>query len=215
MTPQRATDLRKEAALCDRGPVSTTAFVSPPAIAVVALVTYLGIEPLMRKGAGRELTTASFEHYSTALVASIGLLIPAIAIALRFLDVTIVGPLPPFLAWLLLLPLLLAIPLRWWSMATLGEAFTRTLRILPGHAVVQSGPYRAIRHPGYLANLLAFPPAGALIADSCVFGLLALVVQVTAYIYRIGYEEEMLATHLGAAYAEYQRRTWRLLPWIY
>src|SRR5215472_13542435 len=42
------------------------------------------------------------------------------------------------------------IGLRWWSMIVLGRFYTRTLLMTANHTVVRSGPYRVVRHPGYL-----------------------------------------------------------------
>jgi protein-S-isoprenylcysteine O-methyltransferase len=44
--------------------------------------------------------------------------------------------------------------LKAWAMRTLGGYYTRTLRVAPGQTVVRAGPYRVVRHPGYLASLL-------------------------------------------------------------
>jgi protein-S-isoprenylcysteine O-methyltransferase Ste14 len=39
--------------------------------------------------------------------------------------------------------------LRWWSVATLGRLFTINVAIRPGHQLIESGPYRHVRHPAY------------------------------------------------------------------
>jgi protein-S-isoprenylcysteine O-methyltransferase Ste14 len=41
--------------------------------------------------------------------------------------------------------------LRAWSMHTLGAYYSRTLRSATGQGVVDTGPYRLVRHPGYAA----------------------------------------------------------------
>jgi protein-S-isoprenylcysteine O-methyltransferase Ste14 len=43
---------------------------------------------------------------------------------------------------------------RLWSVLTLRERYTRTLLTHDGHAVERGGPYRWVRHPGYLGSLL-------------------------------------------------------------
>ena len=111
--------------------------------------------------------------------------------------------------------LFLGAGLRYWSMRVLGRFFTRTLRVAQGHELVQLGPYRLIRHPGYLANLLAYASATTLIARSGLFGAAVLVALGLAYVYRIYHEERMLLTTFGESYREYQARTSRLVPWVY
>ena len=44
--------------------------------------------------------------------------------------------------------------LRWWSVATLGGLFTVNVAIRAGHRLIESGPYRYVRHPAYTAVLL-------------------------------------------------------------
>ena len=46
-------------------------------------------------------------------------------------------------------------------------------------------------------------------------GLLLLIPGVWLTIARIDAEEALLASEFGDAYAEYTRRSWRLVPWTY
>lgn len=107
------------------------------------------------------------------------------------------------------------IGLRLWAMRTLGAYFTRTLTVQAGQSVVQSGPYRLVRHPGYLALLLFLTGYNALVSGSAVMGGVALVVMALAYTRRIPAEEAMLVSELGDAYRDYQKRTWRILPFVH
>jgi protein-S-isoprenylcysteine O-methyltransferase Ste14 len=107
------------------------------------------------------------------------------------------------------------VALRYWSMLTLGEFFTRTLIVLPGHSIVTAGPYRVVRHPGYLAQLVVLT-AGCALASLNLW-LVALIGPplVAAYAYRIQAEERMLASQFGEAYQGYRSRTWRLFPGVF
>jgi methyltransferase len=60
-------------------------------------------------------------------------------------------PFVPGLAAVMLALLVLAVALRWWVIATLGERWTTRILLLPGAAPVTGGPYRVLRHPNYLA----------------------------------------------------------------
>jgi methyltransferase len=41
--------------------------------------------------------------------------------------------------------------LRWWCIATLGPRWNTRVIVVPGLALVASGPYRWLRHPNYVA----------------------------------------------------------------
>jgi methyltransferase len=62
----------------------------------------------------------------------------------------------PATAWMLLGGLAIfgmAKALKLWAIASLGERWSFRVLVLPGRALVASGPYRWIRHPNYLAVL--------------------------------------------------------------
>ncbi|OFW25985.1 MAG: hypothetical protein A3H97_11140 [Acidobacteria bacterium RIFCSPLOWO2_02_FULL_65_29] len=45
----------------------------------------------------------------------------------------------------------LAKALKWWAIVSLGSAWTFRVIVVPGAALVESGPYRYLRHPNYIA----------------------------------------------------------------
>jgi len=47
-----------------------------------------------------------------------------------------------------------ALVLRWWTLATLGERWTTRVLVVPGEELVSSGPYRWLRHPNYLVVVM-------------------------------------------------------------
>jgi methyltransferase len=44
--------------------------------------------------------------------------------------------------------------LRYWAILSLGERWTTSVMVLPGAPLVESGPYKYIRHPNFLAVAL-------------------------------------------------------------
>ncbi len=103
--------------------------------------------------------------------------------------------------------------LRLWSMATLGAAYTRTLRTEAEQQVVDAGPYRVVRHPGYLGSLLIWLGFGLTTRRlPVVVGVGVLVGR--AYQRRIGAEEDLLGRDLPG-YADYAQRTKRLIPFVW
>ena len=125
-----------------------------------------------------------------------------------------VGRLPEPFAWSGLAIMVGAVGVRVWAARTLGASYTRTLRTSTGQQLVQAGPYRLIRHPGYAASIALWLGAG-LATSNLVIVLLVLAVVSAAYRARIVAEEAMLLDAFGEDYRAYSRRTWRLIPWVY
>lgn len=98
-------------------------------------------------------------------------------------------------------------------MRTLGAFYSRTLQTREEQTVVETGPYRLVRHPGYLGSLLIWT-GFALSSRSLpvVVGVTGVVVH--AYGRRIDAEEQLLDRDLPG-YGDYRRRTWKLIPLIW
>ena len=106
------------------------------------------------------------------------------------------------------------IALRVWAAITLGRFYTRTLRTSAGQTVVRAGPYAAIRHPGYLADLIMWLGFG-LCSESWLAIASICSAMGFAYTRRIDAEEKMLRANLGEAYETYSMNTARLVPRVY
>jgi protein-S-isoprenylcysteine O-methyltransferase Ste14 len=104
--------------------------------------------------------------------------------------------------------------LRAWSMRTLGAYYSRTLRTTSDQTVVQDGPYRVIRHPGYLGSMMVWT-GFAVTSGSAAAAVAVAALMGNAYRRRIASEEAMLAGRFGRAYAQYSQRTKRLVPFIW
>ena len=104
------------------------------------------------------------------------------------------------------------IAFRWYSILVLGKSFTVDVATRPEQRVVESGPYRLIRHPSYTGSLLTL--LGVLLCCVNWLSLLAMAIGIAGYAYRIRVEEAALAEGLGDEYRDYMRRTRRLIPFI-
>jgi len=98
------------------------------------------------------------------------------------------------------------------AMWTLHGLYTGHLGIQPGHQLVTSGPYRYVRHPGYLSYILCLTGIG--LALSSIVTLVMTILVIPLLLSRIEREEEMLATEISE-YQGYMRRTKRLIPLVY
>jgi protein-S-isoprenylcysteine O-methyltransferase Ste14 len=103
--------------------------------------------------------------------------------------------------------------LRLYAIQVLGKFFTVTIGTRSDQRVVESGPYRLIRHPSYSGALIIL--FGAALTFTNWLSLLAIVPPFIGYAYRIAVEEAVLKNDLGDDYREYCRRTERLIPFVY
>jgi protein-S-isoprenylcysteine O-methyltransferase Ste14 len=115
-----------------------------------------------------------------------------------------------FIAGLMLM--IAGLALRWYSIWVLGTSFTCEVTTRPGQEVVQSGPYRWVRHPSYTGGLITI--LGMLLCCANLASLAAVAVAAAGYAYRIRVEERALVTNLGSEYSDYMRRTKRLIPFL-
>jgi len=100
-----------------------------------------------------------------------------------------------------------------WSLATMPLRQLRvTPEVAPNAKLVASGPYRFIRHPMYLSVLVT--TISLVIHHFTAWRLAVWCVLLVALILKIQFEE-MLLRERFPEYREYQRRTKRLIPFLY
>jgi protein-S-isoprenylcysteine O-methyltransferase Ste14 len=104
------------------------------------------------------------------------------------------------------------IALRWYAVVTLGRFFTTRVQTTDDQVVVESGPYRVIRHPSYTGLLLTI--LGILLCSTNWISLACFLVVVPGFAYRIRVEERALIDALGDPYRDYMLRTRRLVPFV-
>lgn len=101
-----------------------------------------------------------------------------------------------------------------WAMAS-NRFFSGFVRIQKerGHATISSGPYRFVRHPGYV-GMLTLGLATPLVLGS-VWALIPAGLMVVVAVIRTVLEDRTLSRELDG-YAAYARKVrYRLLPWIW
>ena len=136
----------------------------------------------------------------------------AVFAANRFSEWALPNPRLCFIASLCVFAL--GLLLRSYAIIYLGRLFTPNVAIAADHRLIDSGPYRFIRHPTYTGLLLIVLGVGLSFAN--VASLLIVFVPVLAcLLWRIRIEERVLAEALGEQYPSYMRRTKRLIPFIY
>lgn len=91
----------------------------------------------------------------------------------------------------------------------LGKAFS----LVPqARSVVQTGPYRLIKHPLYLAEQIAV--FGVVLKSLSPVTLALFVLHIGVQVCRIYYEEDLLRRNFPE-YASYEESRWRLIPYVW
>jgi protein-S-isoprenylcysteine O-methyltransferase len=104
--------------------------------------------------------------------------------------------------------------IRWYAIIYLGRFFTVDVAIAPDHRLIDSGPYRAIRHPAYAGALLAFVGLALCIGNWASVAVMTVPI-LAVFLWRMHVEEAALIQGLGEPYRQYMQRTKRLIPHIY
>ncbi len=110
--------------------------------------------------------------------------------------------------------ILLGVALRWYAIWTLGRYFTRDVAVSADQKVVQTGPYRSIRHPAYSGTFLTMLGVGLAMTNWASLGTLLICVLI-GHMYRLSVEEKALIQTIGQPYVEYMHRTRLFIPLVF
>ncbi len=184
----------------------------PPGIAIAALwigwvVSWLIAALWSNRTEKRPGTSVEIRHRVPTLIGALLMLVPAHGYdgALRLWHVDGAG------AWLCVALVALGIAFAWWARIHLGRLWSGNVTRKADHHVVDTGPYRIVRHPiytGLLLSLLATAVAKGTLPGVVGFAFLLLGVWMKARL-----EERWLAQELSDnAYSDYRKRVPMLLP---
>jgi len=121
------------------------------------------------------------------------------------------GSYPGWLRWCGAIVLCAGILLLWAAHHHLSASFHSFVVRKAGQALIESGPYRTVRHPIYTAFMLTYL-GGGLLASSLVLTFAAGPLFALFVALRIDEEEETMLAQFGARYREYMERTGRFVP---
>jgi protein-S-isoprenylcysteine O-methyltransferase Ste14 len=100
-----------------------------------------------------------------------------------------------------------------WARWHLGRNWSGAVRIAVDHELIRTGPYRFLRHPIYTAMLGM--TLGTAIVSGRYQAFLGIAILVLAYLRKTRLEEQALLDNFGAAYEDYRRDTWALVPLLF
>lgn len=135
------------------------------------------------------------------------LFIPVPGLTVRFL--------PASMAWVLagLAMQAMCVALAVWARRHLGRYWSMRVEIKVEHKLIQSGPYRLLRHPIYSAMVGMYVATALVSGQWHAVGGVALVL--VAYWRKIRMEEAKLNEAFGADYEKYRRSSWALIPGLF
>jgi protein-S-isoprenylcysteine O-methyltransferase Ste14 len=100
-----------------------------------------------------------------------------------------------------------------WSRTYLGRLWSGQITIMQGHHLVETGPYRLLRHPLYTGVIGMF--VGSALVSGQYHALLGIAMCLIAYARKIRLEEAALRVEFGDAFDAYRQKRWALIPWVY
>jgi protein-S-isoprenylcysteine O-methyltransferase Ste14 len=171
------------------------------------LVSWLAASFWVARAKSRVMTADSLA-YRVPIFAGAVLLTPWVAQTLAAQPLWNVGNRGTYL---LALVILAGCLLAWWARIHLGLLWSSAITRKEEHRVIETGPYRFVRHPIY-AGLIA-----AILATGVAVGTLTALVGAALIVFglciKARMEEQFLSIELGAdAYTTYRRRVPMLVP---
>jgi protein-S-isoprenylcysteine O-methyltransferase Ste14 len=99
-----------------------------------------------------------------------------------------------------------------WSFKTLGDNYSQNIMIKKNHELITKGPFKIIRHPQYLCQILL--NIGATAATfGYIVGFLTLI-EIPIYIMRASMEDKLLAKYFADKFSDYKKKSGFMIPFI-
>jgi protein-S-isoprenylcysteine O-methyltransferase Ste14 len=118
--------------------------------------------------------------------------------------------LPYKTVWPTIGPIVVGIAFSWWARIWLGSLWSGPVTKKADHRVVDTGPYRVVRHPIYTGILLAIYATAAL--KGTMLAIAGAVLITLGLWMKARLEERFLREELGPDYETYRRHVPMLLP---
>ncbi|RWH31510.1 isoprenylcysteine carboxylmethyltransferase family protein [Mesorhizobium sp.] len=114
--------------------------------------------------------------------------------------------------WICVALIAIGIAFAWWARLHLGRLWSGTVTAKADHRVVDSGPYRLVRHPIYTGLLVSI--LATMAAKGTVWGVAGAALLLVGIVLKARLEESFLRGELGPAYDDYARRVPMLVPFV-
>ncbi|GEK91649.1 methyltransferase family protein [Alkalibacterium kapii] len=110
--------------------------------------------------------------------------------------------------------IVLGIIVRYSAIRQLGTSFSVNVGVPKGAELKKDGLYKYVRHPSYTGEFIMFLGVAVAIFHP-VGSFFAFVFPLSAFLYRIHMEEQVLIDSFGKDYIDYQKQTKKIIPYIY
>ena len=116
--------------------------------------------------------------------------------------------------WVLAAMTVAGLAFSWWARIYLGRLWSSSVTRKNEHKIVDTGPYRYVRHPIYTG--IAFASLATAIAQGTPTGFLGAAILTLGWYIKARLEERFLREELGPeAYDSYARRVPMLVPFVH
>ena len=183
---------------------------SPLVVGYAVWVTFVILWNVTERGSSRTIATSGPRRDRLfMLVLAVGLILIVLA------PLGTVGPRlwksHALLDWAMLFVIAAGVALCCWARLHLGHLWSASVLRKEGHRIVDTGPYRLVRHPIYTGFIVIYVGLGVLCANGLAVAAVALLTLGLWLKARV--EEQFLLEELGAeAYSDYKARTPMLVP---
>lgn len=101
--------------------------------------------------------------------------------------------------------------LKYWAVKSLGKFWSAHIEIRETHKLVKVGPYRYVRHPAYLSNIIEVLSLPLILNSFYTFFSVSFAC-VLLIVLRTGLEEKALVSKFGTIYEKYREETPAFIP---
>ena len=115
-------------------------------------------------------------------------------------------------AWVAAVLCVIGLVFAFWARVTLGRNWSGVVTLKEGHELVERGPYRFVRHPIYTGILTMF--FATALALGHLAGFAATLLMFASFWIKLRDEEKLMLQQFPDRYADYRRRSKRIIPFV-
>lgn len=99
-----------------------------------------------------------------------------------------------------------------WAYKTMGDNYAQEILIFKNHRLIETGPFKVIRHPQYVSQILL--DLGAGIATLSYVLIPLAIIEIPLLILRASLEEKLLAKNFKDTFDSYKKKTGFMIPFL-